>query len=69
MSSIESPDPTKLALAREMERIVSVREAAQMCSLSTDTLRRRYASKFIRLSPRRIGMRVADVLAIGKPTD
>jgi hypothetical protein len=62
----KSPD---LKLAIEMQRVVSIPEAAQICNLSADTLRRRYRDKFIRLSPRRIGMRIGDVLAIGKSTD
>jgi hypothetical protein len=66
MPTTESPDPAKLAV--EMQRVVSIPEAARLCGLSTDTLRRRHRDKFIRLSPRRIGMRVGDVLDIGKPT-
>jgi hypothetical protein len=47
-----------LALAR----IVSLREAAQLAGCSEDTLKRRHASKIIRISPRRLGMRLRDAL-------
>jgi hypothetical protein len=50
-----------------LERIVSLREASELSSLSEDTLRRRYSAKLIKLSPRRTGMRLRDVLAIGNP--
>jgi hypothetical protein len=47
-----------LALAR----IVTLREAAQLAGLSEDTLKRRHPEKIIRLSVRRVGMRVRDPL-------
>jgi hypothetical protein len=49
-----------LALAR----IVSLREAAQLAGCSEDTLKRRHASKIIRISPRRLGMRLRDALLL-----
>ena len=48
----------ELALAR----IVTLREAAQLAGCSEDTLKRRHPQKIIRLSPRRLGMRVRDAL-------
>jgi hypothetical protein len=47
-----------LALAR----IVTLREAAQLAGCSEDTLKRRHSSKIIRISPRRLGMRIRDAL-------
>jgi hypothetical protein len=47
-----------LALAR----IVTLREAAQLAGCSEDTLKRRHSAKIIRLSPRRLGMRIRDAL-------
>jgi hypothetical protein len=47
------------------EQMLSLAEAAQLTSLSLDTLRRRHADKIVVLSPRRRGMRLRDVLAIG----
>jgi hypothetical protein len=48
----------------ELERVVSIAEAEQITSLSRDALQRHYREKIVRLSPRRVGMRLRDVLAI-----
>jgi hypothetical protein len=45
-------------------RIVSLAEAARLAGVSEDHLRRHYSTKFIRLGPRRIGMRQGDALMI-----
>ena len=50
--------------ALELRRVVSVDEAAQLLNLSSKTVRRRYADKLVRVSERRVGLRVADVLAL-----
>jgi hypothetical protein len=49
----------------ELERVLPLPEAARLTNLSDDTLRRRHADKIVQLSPRRIGMKVRDALAIG----
>jgi hypothetical protein len=56
-----------LPVALEGERIISLYEAAEITSISTDTLRRRYGHLIIHLSPRRRGIRLRDVLSIGQP--
>jgi hypothetical protein len=48
----------------ELERVVPLDEAEQLTSLSHDTLRRRFPNLIVNLSPRRVGMRLRDVLAI-----
>jgi hypothetical protein len=48
----------------ERLRIVSLAEAARLAGVSEDHLRRHHAAKFIRLGPRRIGMRQGDALMI-----
>jgi hypothetical protein len=53
-----NPHPSEI----EGHRLVSIAEAARLMSLSTDTIRRRYSHKFIRVSPRRLAMRLHDVL-------
>jgi hypothetical protein len=53
-----------LALAR----IVTLREAAQLAGCSEDTLKRRHSEKIIRLSPRRLGMRLKDALFLTDDT-
>ena len=45
-----------------MARIVTLREASRLAGCSEDTLRRRHSSKIIRISPRRLGMRIRDAL-------
>jgi hypothetical protein len=44
------------------QRLVSLSEAARLMSISTDTLSRRYRDKFVRVSKRRLAMRLQDVL-------
>jgi hypothetical protein len=50
----------------ELARIVPLPQAAELSSLSVDTLQRRHRDKIIKLSPRRSGMRVADALMLTK---
>jgi hypothetical protein len=52
-------------LGLQGERMLSLAEAAELTGLHQDTLRRRHADKIHVLSPRRRGMRLRDVLAIG----
>ena len=56
-----------LPVALEGERIISLYEAAEIAGISADTLRRRYGHLIIRISPRRLGIRLRDVLSIGQP--
>jgi hypothetical protein len=53
---------------RELDRIVELPEASRLSSLSVDTIKRRHADKLIKLSPRRIGMRVRDALMLSETT-
>jgi hypothetical protein len=48
----------------ELERIVSLEEAARLGGVSTDTLRRNYPEKILQLSPKRRGMRLRDALRL-----
>ena len=54
----------KLPPALELDRIVSLREATKISSLSADSLKRHHGTKVIELSPRRLGMRLRDALMI-----
>lgn len=49
----------------ERLRIVSVAEAARLSGISEDGLRRHHSDKLIRLSPRRLGMRLRAALMLG----
>jgi hypothetical protein len=46
-----------------LECIISLAEAEKVSGLSEDTWRRRHSAKFVRLSPRRIGVRLRDALS------
>jgi hypothetical protein len=48
----------------DLDRIVSLKEAAKLRGVSVDTLRRTDRDKFVRLSDARFGMRVRDALMI-----
>jgi len=52
----------------ERLRIVPLAEAARLSGISEDGLRRHYSEKFIRLSPRRVGMRLSDALMLHNDT-
>jgi hypothetical protein len=49
-------------LEQERFRIVPLQEAARLRGVSIDTLKRYHRHQFVRLSERRLGMRLADVL-------
>jgi hypothetical protein len=52
--------------AIELQRIASLAEAARLAGISVDTLQRHHPEKILRLSPRRLGMRVGDALQLSK---
>jgi hypothetical protein len=52
-----------------LECVLSLPEVAELRGVSVDTIRRRYAHLVRRLSPRRVGMRLADALTIGSATN
>jgi hypothetical protein len=60
MSDITNDDFLRL------KRIASLKEVKQLTGLSIDTIKRTYRGQLIRLSPRRLGMRVEDALQLGK---
>jgi hypothetical protein len=64
------PAPAKhnrIGLTPELEqaRIITLDEAARLSSISVDSWKRNHRDKIIKLSPRRVGVKLADVLAIG----
>jgi hypothetical protein len=52
----------------ELNRIVSLAEAAALRGVSKDTIKRRYPEIIIKLSPRRVGVRLRDALNLGAET-
>jgi hypothetical protein len=55
----------ELPLELQLERFLSLDQAAALSGVSPDTWRRRYPDKIKRLSPRRVGIKLRDVIAIG----
>jgi hypothetical protein len=53
----------------ELERIISLQEAADLRGCSIDSLKRNHADKIIAISPRRRGMRLRDALMLSKAKD
>jgi hypothetical protein len=50
----------------ELLRVASLPEVKRLTGLSADTIKKHHGAKLVRVSPRRIGMRVKDVLAIAQ---
>lgn len=54
----------------ELQRIIDLKEAARLSGVSVDTLKRNHSHNILRLSPRRLGMRISDALRLsGSPTE
>jgi hypothetical protein len=56
--------PSDYSSEIELQQIISLKEAAKLQGSSVDTIRRRQSDKIIRVSPRRVGMRVRDALLV-----
>ena len=50
----------------ELERVISLAEVAELAGVSEDTIRRHHPHLIRRLSPRRVGVKLRDALAIGE---
>jgi hypothetical protein len=59
----------QLPLALELERIVTLREAHEISGLSPDAWRDNYPELIVRLSPRRLGIKLKHVLNVGQPAE
>jgi len=53
----------------ELLRIAELSEAARLAGASPDTLTREHPDKIVRISRRRVGMRVAHALMLREVTD
>jgi hypothetical protein len=47
-----------------LKRIALLKEVAQLTGLHVDTIKRNYRNKIIRISARRLGMRIEDALQL-----
>lgn len=52
----------------ELDRIISLREAEKLSTLSVDSWKRHHSDKLVELSPRRLGVRLRHALMLGGPT-
>jgi hypothetical protein len=59
----------ELLSALERMRIIPVPQAAQMNNLSTDTFRRQFSHLILKLSNKRIGVRLGPALDLARPID
>lgn len=60
MSTEKADRPTWL----ELERILELPEVEEITSLSVDSIKRHHRDKLVSLSPRRLGMKLRNALAI-----
>jgi predicted DNA-binding transcriptional regulator AlpA len=60
MSTEKSDQPTWL----ELERVLELPEVEELTSLSADSIKRHHRDKLVNLSPRRLGMKLRNALAI-----
>jgi hypothetical protein len=58
---------TQMLSGIEGERVVSLLEASRLSGVSVDTLRRRHSDKILRISTKRLGMKLRVVLSLGQP--
>jgi hypothetical protein len=56
----------KLARELELERIVSLQEAATLSSISADSWKRNHREKLVELGPRRLGVRLRHALMLDR---
>ena len=56
----------QLGAEHELDRIVSLKQASELCNLSPWTIKRHHPGKLIQLSPKRLGMRLRDALMLSE---
>ena len=66
-SQLKTDDVPPRPSAVELRKILTLEQVTELTTLSADSLKRHHADKIRRLGPRRLGMRLADALAIGTP--
>ena len=63
-----SPDDDfKLSPELELEQIVGLQKVEKLSGLSSDSWKRHHPDKIIKLSPRRLGVRLRDALMLKPP--
>ena len=68
MPTTKHPIPPSSELsALERERVLGKAETVRVSGMSWDTIRRNHGDKIIRLSPRRVGVKLRDVISLSMP--
>jgi hypothetical protein len=62
-----SDDDFQLPPALELDRIISLRASEKVNTLSPDSVKRNHPDKVVRLSARRLGIRLRDALMLRPP--
>lgn len=57
----------ELSQSLELERLITIEKASEIVGISYDLFRRHYGHLICRITPRRIGVRVRDLLTVGCP--
>jgi hypothetical protein len=55
----------ELSQSLELERLITIEKASEIVGISDDSFRRHYGHLIRRITPRRIGVRVRDLLTVG----
>jgi hypothetical protein len=58
---------SELLSGLEGERVTHLSEAARLNGVSIDTLRRQHSNKIVKMSDKRVGMRLKDALSLAQP--
>jgi hypothetical protein len=67
LTGVANKSTSELLAGLEGERIISLPEVSRLAGISTDTIKRRFSSKILRLSDKRLGMRLRDALNLAQP--
>ena len=57
----------ELSQSLELERLITIEKASEIVGISDNSFRRHYGHLIRRITPRRIGVRVRDLLTVGCP--
>ena len=55
----------ELSQSLELERLITIEKASEIVGISDNSFRRHYGHLIRRITPRRIGVRVRDLLTVG----
>ena len=57
----------ELSQSLELERLITIEKASEIVGISDNSFRRHYGHLIRRITPRKIGVRVRDLLTVGCP--